>query len=119
MKKDLELVKHLLSDLDAQRSGSPSTRPNTMDEHSSEEMSTHIQWMADAGLIKTVGADAGGDDKDLPIKITPLGKEFLSYSNNKMVWKTVLTQIEDEKVPMVLEQIKEALKVATMQRYNT
>lgn len=122
MKKDLNLVKHMLLDLQAQHDGETRANPIAWDQFDTKDIAGHTEWMTNAGLVKIKkdqDASKPNNVSTIPIKITPLGTEFVNYSKNDKVWEAVKSQVASKKVPFVLEQIKEALKVATMQGFNT
>ena len=95
MKRDLNLVRNILLDLECSPPGMP-TFGFQYDGHEQAEILEHVQILLDAnfieGLLRT-------GHRDEPIgcmvsRMTWAGHEFLAKAKNDTIWKKVLAQAE-------------------------
>lgn len=108
MKRDLDLIRKLLLDIEEQgsdasrRAGWSAPGDNGLDP---DIVQYHVQLMHDAGLIV---ADELVPGQWWPERITWAGHEFLDLSRNEDIWKRAKTSVERElgTIPfVVLEEL--------------
>jgi hypothetical protein len=96
MKRDLELVRRILFDIEDNResSGGHSSRSSLIEEgYSPEAIHYHVQLLHDAGLIH---ADEIVPGQWWPERITWAGHEFLDSARNDELWNEAKRRVERE-----------------------
>jgi hypothetical protein len=97
LKRDLDLIRRILLDIEAQGDGSSSERPgfgNLADNgHDPEAIQYHVQLMHDAGLIV---ADELVPGQWWPERITWAGHEFLDLARNDGLWQRTKDDVESK-----------------------
>ena len=87
MKRDMDLIRQIL--LDLEESGAYT---NWMDidieAYSPEQMDYHLELLVEAGLI-SVASSERGRSRQLPVRITWAGHEFLDAARDESRWQTV------------------------------
>lgn len=95
MKRDLDLIRRILLDIEAHGDSSSSKRPGFGDlgdnGHDPEAIQYHVQLMHDAGLIV---ADELVPGQWWPERITWAGHEFLDLARNDALWERTKRDIE-------------------------
>lgn len=85
MKRDMELVRLILIELEQQSSYQSSSNLNFID-HSEEEVNYHVMLLHEAGLIIAEDVSSFGDLYWIPQRLTWQGHEFLEASRNDDMW---------------------------------
>lgn len=107
MKRNMELVKEILSEVEARFDGG---RPIELDidGHSPEEISYHVMIMAEGGLLDAI--DASARDFDWRARrLTWQGHEFLAAARNDTVWRKALQLVKDKGASVPFEVLKQLL----------
>jgi hypothetical protein len=115
MKRDLELVRTILLEIEAQPSGPP-TFGVSVKGKSDAEVLEHIALLIEAGLVNGQIQEGGSGEPDgcVIFRLTWAGHEFLANARNTTVWKKVTSQITAKVGTVSVEVMKQLLaKAAT------
>jgi hypothetical protein len=87
MQRDIDLIRNILINLE-QQGAYTSWMQVDVEEYSPEQMDYHLELMIDAGLI-SVRASQGGFSRQLPLRLTWEGHEFLDLARDAARWEKV------------------------------
>jgi len=113
MKRDLNLVRMILLDIESSPSGTP-IREFTYEGRSQPEILEHVALLLDADYIDGVLAKNG---MGMPAgclvrRMTWAGQEFLAKAKNDTVWKKVMAQAEEKGMSTSMAVITGLLEAA-------
>jgi hypothetical protein len=113
MKRDLELVRTILLEIEAQPSGPPIFGVK-VDGKSDAELLEHFALLIEAGLVNGQIQEGGiGEPVGCVIyRLTWAGHEFLANARNNTVWKKVTSQITAKVGTVSVEVMKQLLAKA-------
>lgn len=87
MKRDLDLIRAILLDIEARATPSELIDPK-VDGHNDLEVSYHVMLMEDAGLIRATDRSAIGIFRWSAGSLTWLGHELAEYLRDEALWET-------------------------------
>jgi hypothetical protein len=87
MRRDIDLIRKILIDLE-QQGAYTSWMDVDIEEYSPEQMDYHLELMIEAGLID-VRASQGGFSRQLSLRLTWQGHEFLDLARDTARWEKV------------------------------
>ncbi|MEW6303439.1 MAG: DUF2513 domain-containing protein [Verrucomicrobiota bacterium] len=113
MKRDLNLVRAILLDIEAAPAGGPITRFHYEGKEKAEILE-HIQLLLDAGLVE---GEVRLDHRNCPnaclvYRMTWNGQEFVARAKNDTLWKKVLAQAEEKGLSTSMAVINGLLEAA-------
>jgi hypothetical protein len=113
MKRDLELIRNILLDIEANPPGQEITG-FTYDGKENAEILEHVELLLDANYIEgKVIHDAGGHPRACWVRrMTWIGQEFLAKAKNDTVWKKVMAQANDKGMSASMSVINGLLEAA-------
>lgn len=95
MKRDLELVKLLLLEIEEKYQGNPiQSLPENEKNHSKQEIEYHLELMNSYGLINCRITKTFGGSHFIIQGITWSGHDFLDAARNDVVWKAAEDEAE-------------------------
>lgn len=109
MRRDLDLIRHILLDIEQSGEGhsSPAGWDRAKDNGSTtESIHYHVQLLHDAGLIV---ADELVPGQWWPERITWDGHEFLDLARNEALWKEVTAEVESTVGSAPFQLVREVL----------
>lgn len=110
MKRDMTLVREILSYLETQPAGKP-IQQITVSCDDLATLAEHVSIMIEAGLLDgEVHGDAEQGWFFIINKMTWEGHDFLSTIKNDKVWKRVLSKIKELGTDLTLDIVKELAK---------
>lgn len=113
MKRDLNLVRMILLDIEPSPPGQPIFGFN-YDNRSNAEVMEHVQLLLDANFVdgQMVPGNMGQPEGCVVMRMTWAGQEFLSKAKNDTVWKKVMAQAEEKGMSTSLAVINGLLEAA-------
>ena len=113
MKRDLNLVRRILLDIEASPPGELIGEFN-YDGRSKAEILEHVQLLLDANFIdgQMVLGNMGQPEDCVVMRMTWAGQEFLAKAKNETVWKKVMAQAEEKGMSTSMAVINGLLEVA-------
>jgi len=110
MKRDWELVREILFDLEAAKHNQVVTASEGQDGNS---FGYHCKLLRDAGLIEaSVSEYMGGGIEGQAIRLTWAGHEFLDSVRPKSMWEKVKSQAKEKGIGLTLDAIKALAEIA-------
>ncbi|MCI0378775.1 MAG: DUF2513 domain-containing protein [Gemmataceae bacterium] len=114
MKRDMDLVRSILAKVEEEGKVRGWIRDLSIPNHSAEEVSYHIQLLAEAGLLEALTRKTLGNLQALPMRLTWAGHEFLDAARNDTVWNKAKELVKDKGGAVPFEVLKGLLiKVAS------
>lgn len=113
MKRDLDLVRHILLEIEAQPPGPP-TFGVSAEGRSDAEVLEHIALLIEAGFVdgQITQGNQGEPINCAIYRLTWAGHEFLANARNDTVWKKVLAQVKAKAGTVSVEVMKQLLTKA-------
>jgi hypothetical protein len=114
MKRDMDLVRTILLNLEAQAGGF-APAGFTVRGYDQQVIGHHIWLMEQGGLLTAEDVTAQGDTAPiaLPGTITWQGHEFLAVTRNDRVWRKLKTELKDRGLSLPFALIQQlAIKIA-------
>jgi hypothetical protein len=113
MKRDLNLVRMILLDIESSPPGQPIAGFN-YDGRSDAEVLEHVQLLLDANFIdgSIAEGNVGQPVGCVVMRMTWAGQEFLANAKNDTIWKKVLAQAEEKGMSASLVVINGLLEAA-------
>ena len=113
MRRDLNLVRMILLDIEVSPPGNP-IFGFTYDGCSKAEVLEHVQLLLDADFIdgQIVEGNMGQPEECVVMRMTWAGQEFLAKAKNDTIWKKVLAQAEEKGMSASLVVINGLLEAA-------
>lgn len=113
MKRDPELIRNILLDVESSPPGQP-INGFTYEDKEQPEILEHVVLLVDAEFIEgEVVLGASGQPHGCYIKrLTWKGHEFLDSARDEEVWRKVLTQVRERTVSVSLEVLQSLLTKA-------
>lgn len=113
MKRDLNLVRMILLDIEASPPGELIGGFN-YEGRSKAEVLEHVQLLIDADFIdgQMVLGNMGQPEECVVMRMTWAGQEFLSKAKNDTVWKKVMAQAEEKGMSTSMAVINGLLEAA-------
>jgi hypothetical protein len=116
MKRDFDLVRSILLQVEAAPSGAPIMQLSADESIDLATMLEHIEIIAQEGLIEAE-VFSGPDGFFSIQKLTWKGHDFLANARNDTAWKHVMGQVKEKGLALTISVIsgllsKEALKAA-------
>lgn len=117
MKRDLDLVRKILLQMEAAEHGF-FKGPLTIADHSDEEIGYHVFLMSQAGLVKALPDSEINSQSPhaTPINITWAGHEFLEASKDDGLWNKAKTHVLKPAGGAAFDVLLEWLKSEAKQR---
>ena len=118
MKRDLDLFRIILLDVEAMPAGQPLTGIKHSD-YSKEIINEHVHLLSEADLIEVIPIKAGSTRSIRKYQInrlTNLGHDFIAYSNNPDSWIMAKEHFVKSGVSVSLELIIEYLKLKSKEK---
>lgn len=114
VKRDLELVRSILLDVEASEPGELLTRFE-YDGKSKAEVLEHLSLLVEAGYLdgKVMAGSKGIPLQAIIHKLTWPGHEFLANAKNDKVWRQVMTDVGKTTTAVSMEILKVLLSKAT------
>jgi len=119
MKRDIELVRSILLDVEAAEPGKP-IFGFAYDGKSEAEVMEHVAILVDAGYLDgSIITDGMNQPSRCVIhKLTWSGHEFLGNAKNDAVWRKVMTQVGERTSSISIEVLKALLVKAAARFYG-
>ncbi|WP_447971379.1 DUF2513 domain-containing protein [Nitrospira sp. M1] len=117
MKRDMELVRKILLDVESLRSSeTESYYTPKLDGYSEEEIHYHCALMEEAGLLDVKHRNIMGTKFPLcyPKRLTWYGHEFLDAARDDGIWTKTVATIKDKTGAMSFDVLLELLKSAIL-----
>jgi hypothetical protein len=113
MKRDLNLVRMILLDIESSPPGQPISG-FTYDGRSKAEILEHVELLLDANFIdgQMIPGNMGQPEGCMVMRMTWDGQEFLAKAKNDTVWKKVFAQAEEKGMSASLVVINGLLEAA-------
>lgn len=113
MKRDLNLIRNILLDLEAAPAGEATTRFE-YEGRGQVEIVEHVQLLIDAGFIDgRVRTGSRNEPLDCTVfRLTWAGQEFLAKAKNDTLWRKVLAQAEDKGLSTSMAIVNALLEAA-------
>ena len=110
MKRDFELLRHILIQIeDAPASSQPIQFLSVDGSVTDETLGLHLKLLLDAGLIE--GTVRQGRDVSFAIqRLTWAGHDFVERSRNEGVWRKVMEEVKSKGVSMTIEVLGKLLQ---------
>ncbi len=110
MKRDMDLVRKILLELEKHKHGY-APRPLAIEGHSEEEIGFHVHLMGEAGLLKTADVATRGSmsPQAQARNITWEGCEFLDAAREPSIWERAKVKIVSAGAGVTLEVLKGVL----------
>jgi hypothetical protein len=115
MKRDMDIVRHLLMWVESERSHQ---LPSAL---SREDLAYHAQLLIDAGLVEGTVHYSSRRGRKVPDafhiqRLTWAGHDFLDAARDDSVWRTAKEKILKSGVAWTFELLKDALKALAKQQ---
>jgi hypothetical protein len=117
MKRDMELVRKIMLQLQASDGAQPDLQPLIDAGYSERQLAEHSLLLVDAGLAEALVHEQGGldDDGQLIIlsRLTWAGHDFIEPAKNDVVWKKATGLVMSQVGGFTLEALKAAVGAVT------
>ena len=118
MKRDMNLVREILIAVEAHPDPQVPMDPLSIEGFSADEISYHVQIMAEAGLLDAIDASSSDDYDWRPRRLTWQGQEFLAAVRNDTVWRKIKQLIAEKGGAIPLEVVKTLAVNATKMLFD-
>lgn len=117
MKRDMDLVRSILMQLEEHRHGWAPER-FAVQGHSEEEVRFHVHLMAQAWLVRTKDVTCTDSDSPgaVPTSITWAGYEFLDLAREPSIWDKAKSRVLTAVGGIGLELLKETLRALSKEK---
>ncbi len=106
MKRDMDLARKILLELEAAPPGAPEFHVDGCD---AEQVSYHVMLLNEAGLIEAIDASGAESMEWLPTRLTWDGHEFLDAARDDDRWQKAKDLMRDKAGTVVFSVLKEVL----------
>jgi hypothetical protein len=115
MKRDMDLVRQILLEMERRSSYVEQLKPITIEGRSDEEVSYHIMLLHEAGLMEASGMTGGGRLHWIPQSLTWEGHEFLDAARDDTRWNKMKVMVKEKAGAVGFEVVKQVLVVMARQ----
>ncbi len=112
MKRNLQLIRKLLLDIESNSNGFDIVTIDDIEGYSNEQVQYHLALLNEAGLIIAHDASAGDGIHFIPVRLTWDGHEFLDSARNDTIWNKTLHEIGKVTESVALPLLRELLTAA-------
>ena len=112
MKRDFQLIRKLLLEVEAQSNGIDIVQITEIKNYTNEQVQYHLALLDEAGLIMAHDVSSGGGLDFMPIRLTWEGHEFLDNARNDTVWNKTLQDIGEITESIAMPLLRELLTAA-------
>lgn len=119
MKRDLELVRGILLDVESDESGTP-FNGFSFEGKTDREIAEHVALLAEAGYLDAsiVEDEMGMPSAFVVRRLTWQGHEFLANAKNESVWNKVKNQVGDKATTISMTVMNALLAKATKEFFG-
>lgn len=117
MKRDMDLVRSILLEVEAHKHGSAPSNL-TIDGYNDETIGFHVYLMGQADLLRVADITSRGDASPnaIPLNITWNGYEFLEAARNNTGWQNAKRKVIDSGIGFSIVVLKAVLVELAMER---
>ena len=119
MKRDMDLVREILIELEKDDSPDHAPKEYVHPGYSQENVDHHLRIMAEAGLINIREAQLLDWNSDYEVEgLTWDGHEFLEVARQESFWKQAKKKVQEKTGVLTLEMLKSTLQGIVKQAMN-
>lgn len=106
MKRDMDLIRQLLIEMESRSCGRQSV---ALEGRTEEEVSYHVKLLAEAGLIEAANASTRAGLNWIPVSLTWDGHEFLDAARDDTRWNSAKATVKEKAGAVTFEVLKQVL----------
>ena len=112
MKRDFQLIRKLLLEIETQSNGIDVVTLVDIKGYSDKQVQYHLALLDEAGLIVAHDVSSGDGLNFIPVRLTWEGHEFLDNARNNTIWNKTLHDIGEVTESVALPVLRELLTTA-------
>ena len=109
MKRDMNLVRKILLEVEANTDGSTPLMTVSVENYSQDQIQYHLAILIDAGLIEAIDTSSASGIGYYPTRLTWEGHEFLDAARSETIWKKAMSSLSKVSESIALPILKELL----------